>query len=96
MLGRERAAVVRAFLALSLVLFVAAPVFAYAGPGAGVEFIGYFMSLLAWLGLCFSAIFLWPVYAVVRKIRGHKNPTVQEPSHSQDAAQPPEPVSIAK
>lgn len=96
MLDRERAAVVRALLALSLLLLVAAPVFAYGGPGAGVEFIGYFMALLAWLGMCLSAVFLWPIYALMRKIRGRKNPTTQELPQPQDAAQPAGPASVEK
>ena len=66
------------------------------GPGVGVEFIGYFMSLLAWLGLCLSAIFLWPIYALVRKIRGRKSLIPQEMPQPQDAARPAEPGSVEK
>jgi hypothetical protein len=94
MLDRERAAVVRALLALSLLLLAAAPVLAYGGPGAGVEFIGYFLSLLTWLGVCFSAVFLWPIYALLRKIRGRKNQTTQELPQPQDAAQPAEAARV--
>ena len=96
MLDRERAAVVRAFLALSLLLLAAAPVFAYGGPAGGVEFIGYFLALLTWLGMCFSAVFLWPIYALVRKIRGRKNQTTPELPPPQDAAQPAEAATVEK
>ncbi|QJW94932.1 hypothetical protein [Frigoriglobus tundricola] len=96
MLDRERAPAVRALLALSLLLLAAAPAFAYGGPGAGVEFIGYFMALLAWLGMCVSAVFLWPIYALIRKIRGRKNPSAQELPRPRDAAQPAETVSVEK
>ena len=96
MLDRERATVVRAFLALSLLLLAVAPVFAYGGPGAGVEFIGYFLSLLAWLAMCFSAVILWPIYALRRKIRGRKNQTTQELPRPPDAAPPAEAASVEK
>ena len=96
MLDPERAAVVRALLALSFVLLAAAPVLAYGGPGAGVEFIGYFLALLTWLGMCFSAVFLWPIYALLRKIRGRKNQTTPELPPPQDAAQPVTASSVEK
>jgi hypothetical protein len=88
MIDRERAAVVRAVLALSLLLLAAAPVCAYGGPGVGVEFIGYFMALLAWLGMCLAAAVLWPIRALTRKLRGRKNPTAAESPQPQDAARP--------
>lgn len=96
MLERELDVVVRALLALSLLLLVTAPAFAYSGPGVGVEFFGYFMALLAWLGLCLSAVFLWPIYAAIRKIRGRKNPTTPELPQPQDTAQPTESASVEK
>jgi hypothetical protein len=45
---------------------------AYVGPGADLAFVGYAMTLLAWALAAFSAVFLWPVYALLRKIRGGK------------------------
>jgi hypothetical protein len=95
MLDRERAAAARASLALAVVLLVAPPVWAYGGPGPGVEFIGYFMALLAWLGMCFAAVVLWPIYAAVRKIRGRKKPA-QEAPQPLDTAPPAEPASAGK
>lgn len=88
MFDQKRAETVRALLALSFLLLVAGPALAYGGPGAGLDFLGYFMSLIAYLGVAFSAIFLWPLYALQRKIRGRKNKTTQEPPPPQDAAQP--------
>ncbi len=96
MLDRERATVVRVLLALSFLLLAATPALAYGGPGAGVEFIGYFLALLAWLGMCFSAIFLWPLRALLRKIRGRKNPTTSESPPPQDTAQPAEDARVEK
>jgi hypothetical protein len=85
---RERDAVVRAVLALALLLLATAPARAYGGPGAGVEFIGYFVALLAWLGMCLSAIFLWPIYALTRKLRGRPEPPAAESPQPEAAAQP--------
>ncbi len=95
MFDPKRATVVRSLLALSFLLLGAGPALAYSGPGASPEFFGYFLSLIAYLGMAFSAVFLWPIYALVRKIRGPKNKPTQEPTQPQDAAQPAEapPVS---
>lgn len=94
MLDRDHAAVAKSLLALSLLLLSAGPVLAYGGPGAGVEFIGYFMSLLVWLGLCFSAVFLWPIYALMRRIRGRKNPIARDIPVTQNDIQSVEPKSV--
>jgi hypothetical protein len=45
---------------------------AYVGPGAGMEFITYAISLLAMVGLAFFSIIMWPFYSFVRWIRGNK------------------------
>ena len=50
-------------------LLVASPALAYVGPGAGMEYVGYLMSLLTWLGIAFSTILLWPFYALMHRIR---------------------------
>jgi hypothetical protein len=60
-------------LALSVLLLAADPALAYAGPGVDVSLIGYAMTLLAWVVAAFSAVLLWPVYALLRKIRGRKD-----------------------
>lgn len=85
--------------ALTLVLLAANPVLAYGGPGSGVEFIGYFMSLLAFLGVCFAAVFLWPFYALMRWIRGPKQSGLPEASPpeiapTQNPTPPAEPTRI--
>lgn len=46
--------------------------FGYIGPGADLSLIPYFLAMLAFLGTAFSAIFLWPIHALLRKIRGNK------------------------
>ena len=59
-----------ALLALAALLLLAGAAPAYVGPGAGPEFFGYFLSLLAWVGVALSALLLWPVYALIRRFRG--------------------------
>jgi uncharacterized membrane protein YccC len=46
---------------------------AYVGPGADVTFIGTAMTLLAWVLAAFSAVLLWPVYALLRWMRRGPN-----------------------
>ena len=48
---------------------------AYIGPGAGLDFIPYALTLLAFGLTAFSAILLWPVHALIRWIRGKKKPS---------------------
>jgi hypothetical protein len=48
---------------------------AYIGPGAGLDFIPYALTLLAFGLTAFSAILLWPVHALIRWIRGRKHPS---------------------
>jgi hypothetical protein len=42
------------------------------GPAPGIELIPYFLGLLAWAGLAFSAIFLAPLLALFRRLRKSK------------------------
>src|SRR5437588_10685215 len=50
------------------------------GPAPGLEFLPYFVSLLAWAGLAILAILVSPVTALVRRLRGTKNTSSQEQS----------------
>jgi len=52
---------------------------AYVGPGSGVEFIGYFMTLLAWVFAAFSTMLLWPLYSLIRRFRGKKSSLESQP-----------------
>ena len=71
--GRNLSTVCKVLLALFVLLLGADRATAYAGPGADVTFISYAMTLLAWVLAAFSATLLWPVYALLRRIRGRKN-----------------------
>jgi hypothetical protein len=46
--------------------------FAY-GPAPQMELIPYFLSLLAWMGLSFGAILLWPISRFLRHFRKAKD-----------------------
>jgi hypothetical protein len=59
---------------------------AYVGPGAGLELVGYFFGLVAWVGTVFCAVLLWPVYALLRRLRGDKG----KPEKADVAETPPE------
>jgi hypothetical protein len=65
--------VCKVLFALAVLLLGADPAMAYGGPGVDVTFIGYAMTLLGWALAAFSATLLWPVYALLRRIRGRKN-----------------------
>jgi hypothetical protein len=55
-------------------------VFAY-GPGPGLEFIPYFLGLLAWAGFAFVAVLLSPITALLRRLRrGRGAPPPETPA----------------
>jgi hypothetical protein len=61
-------------LAVTVLLLWSDCALAYVGPGAGLELTGYFFSLVAWGATAFSMVLLWPFYALLRRIRGIKDP----------------------
>ena len=82
MSDRNLRTVGKVLLALLLLLFGANSAMAYVGPGADLAFISYAMTLLAWIFAAFSAVLLWPLYALLRRIRGGKNKSApKETSH---------------
>jgi len=64
---------VKFLLAVLFVMLAADHAFAYIGPGPGLEFIGYFTSMAALMLAAFSAVLLWPFYALLRWLRGSKD-----------------------
>ena len=71
--GRNLSTVCKILLALVVLLLVAHPALAYVGPGADVAFISTALTLLLWMLAALWAVLLWPVYALLRRIRGRKN-----------------------
>jgi hypothetical protein len=65
--------VCKVLLAFSFLLLGADRALAYVGPGAGITFVNHAMTLLAWVLAAFSAVLLWPAYALLRRIRRRKN-----------------------
>lgn len=67
-------------LALLTVLFLADSAPAYIGPGAGLDLIGYTLSLAAWGLTAFSAVLLWPLYAFLHRMRGRAKSLTPPPT----------------
>ena len=78
--GRNRLTVCQVLVALSALLLGADRAMAYGGPGVDVTFISYAMALLGWALAAFSATLLWPVYALLRRLRGRKNKSTMTPT----------------
>lgn len=73
----------KVIVAITTLLLVTERASAYVGPGAGLEFIGYFASLLALGFAAFSTVMLWPIYAFLRWLRGGKlSQPLEDPSGS--------------
>ena len=72
-------------------LLLANNAMAYVGPGPGMEFIGYAMSLIAMMGVAVLSILLWPFYTFIRWLRGAKTSTTARPAPTTDgsASSPP-------
>jgi hypothetical protein len=85
---------------LLVLLLAADPALAYIGPGAGLELVGYFIALLATVGVAFFSILLYPIYAVIRFFRGPKAPATPEtpaaaPTIGTATEMPPSPAPAA-
>ncbi len=62
--------------------------FAY-GPAPGMEFIPYFLGLLAWVGLAVGSFHQWPITAFLRRLRRGKNaPPAAPVSETPSAPEP--------
>jgi hypothetical protein len=73
--------------ALAVLLVLANNAHAYIGPGAGLEQVTYAMSLFAAVGVAFSAVLLWPFYALLRLLRRKPAPpAVAGPALTADGA----------
>jgi hypothetical protein len=66
-------------LALSFLLLVPNHALAYVGPGPGLEFVPYFVSLLVWVGLALGAVLLWPFSTLLRYLHGRRRRTREAP-----------------
>jgi hypothetical protein len=56
--------------AIAATLVISNNAMAYIGPGAGMEFIGYAISLAAMVGVAFLSFLMWPFYTFMRWVRG--------------------------
>ncbi len=76
---RQSYLVVAIFAALAMLLFTNNAM-AYVGPGAGMEFVGYAMSLMTWIGLALFSVMLYPIYSLRQWLRGKKNESPAAPA----------------
>jgi hypothetical protein len=92
---RNHLTVWKILLTLSALLLWADYAMAYVGPGAGLELIPYFIGLLFMIGTAFLSILLYPIYALLRFIRGGKasSTVTEKESPEQPAAGQPAPMS---
>ena len=67
--GPNNALVCKGILALSLSLALPFPALAYVGPGAGLEYVGYALSLAAWVLTAAGALLTWPIYRLLQWLR---------------------------
>jgi hypothetical protein len=86
MSARDDFPVGKVLFAVLTVLLLAGGAQAYVGPDAGPEFLGYFASLVVWLGAAVSGLLLWPVYTFLRRLSGRGAPPVTPPEPSVVAA----------
>jgi hypothetical protein len=59
----------KVFFTVLTLLLLADCAQAYAGPGVPLELGSYVISLAAWVGIAFSALFLYPFYAFLGRLR---------------------------
>ena len=71
----------RSLFALAAVLLLAGDAMAYTVPGP--EFFGQFMSLATWMLVAFTSVMLWPVYALMRRLRGARPAPAAGTPHEQ-------------
>jgi hypothetical protein len=70
MLGR-RHSILPVVIIVSIAGLLLAPsgAWAYVGPGPGMELVPFFQSLVVWIGLGLGASLLWPVQALISRLR---------------------------
>jgi hypothetical protein len=86
--GRNHLSILPLLLAVVFVLVLAKPAHAYLGPGAGLDQVAYALSLLAAAGVAFSAVLLWPFYALLRLLRRKPAGTTSAQNPAGAAADP--------
>jgi hypothetical protein len=56
--------------ALVAVMLLAGGARAYVDPGAGMQVIGPFLGLVGFIAAAVGGVLLWPIYALIRLVRG--------------------------
>lgn len=61
------------FLTAFILAALAAPAFAYIGPGSGISLLGGIWAVLVGVVLALAAILFWPIRYMVKRMRARKN-----------------------
>lgn len=88
MLGRNFSIFGKIVLAFSVLLLAADSVMAYVGPGVDVTLIGQFFTLIGFAVAACSAVLMYPIYAILRRIRGRRGSQTPLPTPDQVASPP--------
>jgi hypothetical protein len=76
-------------LTLFVLLLLAEPALGYVGPGAGLEFVDYFFVGAALIAVLVAAVLAYPLYVLIRHIRGRKDrPSAEVAAESANQASP--------
>jgi hypothetical protein len=67
-------------------------VLAYVGPGAGLELVGYALTLLVFVGTALLSVLLWPIRMLRQRLRGSRTTSVPAPPATAPPAVEPAPV----
>lgn len=62
--------------AVLFLLFIPDSAYAYVGPGPGLTMLGALWGVLATLFLAVGAVLIWPIRALIRKLRKRQGPEI--------------------
>lgn len=69
------------FFTAFILAALAAPAFAYIGPGSGISLLGGLWAVLVGIVLALAAILFWPIRYMIRRMRARKNAGQPEPTN---------------
>ena len=74
MRGRNHLSIVTVLLAVLVLLCCESRALAYIGPGAPLALVPWFIGLVIFVVVAFFMMLLWPIYVLIRWLRGVKAP----------------------
>lgn len=80
-------------IAAAALLIFANPVVAYIGPGSGISLLGGLWGVLVTIVLAVSAVLIWPVRYMIRRIKRKRREAAQiQPTDSTNPTHPTDPA----